>query len=77
MNLSSVRMAGHGQSEISGRCSLQNTLSDFSTLKRKAIRVIAYRGSGRIETIREQEGARGYAAGFEGLIGFINGLSKQ
>ena len=49
-------------------------LADFSTLKRKAVRVIAYRGSGRVETIREQEGSRGYAAGFEGLIGFINGL---
>ncbi len=49
-------------------------LADFSTLKRKAVRVIAYKGGGRVETIREQEGARGYAAGFEGLIGFINGL---
>ncbi len=26
------------------------------------------------ETLREQEGAKGYASGFEGLIGFINGL---
>lgn len=49
-------------------------LADFSTLKRKAVRVIAYKGAGRVETIREQEGSRGYAAGFEGLIGFINGL---
>lgn len=49
-------------------------LADFSTLKRKAVRVIAYKDNGRVETIREQEGARGYAAGFEGLIGFINGL---
>lgn len=49
-------------------------LADFSTLKRKAVRVIAYKGTGRVETIREQEGARGYAAGFEGMIGFINGL---
>ena len=49
-------------------------LADFSTLKRKAVRLMAYRGSGRVETIREQEGSRGYAAGFEGLIGFINGL---
>lgn len=49
-------------------------LADFSSLKRKAVRVIAYRGTSRVETIREQEGARGYAAGFEGLIGFVNGL---
>lgn len=49
-------------------------LADFSTLRRKAVRVIAYTGTSRVETIREQEGTRGYAAGFEGLIGFVNGL---
>lgn len=49
-------------------------LSDFGRLQRKAVRVVVYQGTGRIETLREQEGARGYAAGFEGLIGFINNL---
>lgn len=49
-------------------------LSDFSGLKRKAVRVIQYRGTDRTETIREQEGGRGYACGFEGLIGYINNL---
>ncbi len=49
-------------------------LDDFSTLKRKAVRVVQYRGTGRVETLREQVGAKGYASGFEGLIGFINGL---
>lgn len=49
-------------------------LEDFPTLKRKALRVIQYRGTNRIETIKEQVGGRGYATGFEGLIGFINGL---
>ncbi|WP_334190428.1 ATP-binding protein [Noviherbaspirillum sp.] len=49
-------------------------LADFNTLKRKAVRVIAYKGTSRVETIREQEGARGYAAGFKGLIDFVNGL---
>ena len=38
------------------------------------MRVIQYRGSSRIETLREQVGTRGYASGFEALIGFINGL---
>lgn len=46
-------------------------LSDFDTLARKAIRVIVYKGKGRTETIKEQEGARGYAVGFEGLISYI------
>lgn len=49
-------------------------LADFDRLQRKAVRVIVYKGTGRVETMREQEGAKGYAAGFEGLIGYINGL---
>ena len=49
-------------------------LSDFGRLQRKAVRVIAYTGVNRVHTLREQEGNRGYAAGFQGLIGFINGL---
>ena len=49
-------------------------LSDFKLLKRKSARVIQYKGNSRIETIREQEGGKGYASGFEGLIGFINNL---
>ncbi len=49
-------------------------LRDFPQLKRKAMRVVQYRGKGRTETLREQEGARGYASGFEGLISYINGL---
>ncbi|MFA4910362.1 MAG: ATP-binding protein [Desulfobacteria bacterium] len=49
-------------------------LKDFQKLARKAMRVILYRGNSRVETIKEQVGTRGYASGFEGLIGFINGL---
>lgn len=49
-------------------------LADFQTLKHKAIRVILYRGENKVETIREQEGAKGYAAGFEGLIDFVTNL---
>ncbi|MGZ8934685.1 MAG: ATP-binding protein [Methylobacter sp.] len=49
-------------------------LADFRNLKRKAIRVIVYKGNNRIETIREQEIRKGYACGFEGVIEFINNL---
>ena len=49
-------------------------LDAFHTLRRKAVRVIQYRGMGRTEALREQEGAKGYACGFEGLISYINGL---
>lgn len=49
-------------------------LADFRGLKRKAVRVVVYKGENRVETLREQEDARGYACGFEGLIGFILGF---
>lgn len=49
-------------------------LSDFPGLDRKAMRVILYRGTGRLETQREQLGVKGYASGFAGLVGYVNGL---
>ncbi len=57
-----------------GAILLAKKLEDFRVLRRKAVRVVSYKGNNRIETIREQEGTKGYANGFEGLIGFINGL---
>lgn len=69
--------------EDSGRWTVRNLgallfakrLADFGGLGRKAVRVVVYSGHGRASGAqREQEGARGYAAGFEGLISFINGL---
>jgi ATP-dependent DNA helicase RecG len=38
------------------------------------VRVIVYKNASRLETIREQVGNKGYATGFEGLIGYINNL---
>ena len=49
-------------------------LETFHTLRRKAVRVIQYRDTGRTETLREHEGTRGYAGRFEVLLDFINGL---
>ena len=49
-------------------------LVDFPGLRRKAIRVVHYKGRGRVETLREQVGGKGYANGFEGLIHFIMAL---
>ncbi|WP_281863986.1 ATP-binding protein [Planomicrobium okeanokoites] len=51
-----------------------NNLSEFPNLKRKSVRVIVYAGKGKLETIREAEGNKGYAVGFEGLINFIDNL---
>ncbi|WP_432956213.1 ATP-binding protein [Micromonospora haikouensis] len=49
-------------------------MKDFPSTRRKAVRVIQYRGKSRVETIKEQAGVHGYAAGFGGLIGYISGL---
>ena len=49
-------------------------LDEFSSLKRKALRVILYKGKSRVETQKEQVGVKGYASGFEGLIEFIKNL---
>lgn len=43
-------------------------LSDFSSLKRKTVRVIIYNQNSRTETVRELEYIRGYACQFETLI---------
>lgn len=71
-----IESAGGGYWNVMnlGAILLAKQLSDFGRLQRKAVRVIVYKGKGRVETLREQTGTRGYAAGFEGLIGFINGL---
>jgi predicted HTH transcriptional regulator len=49
-------------------------LNRFRGLSRKAMRVVVYDGKGRIRTLREQEGRKGYASGFAGLIDYINAL---
>lgn len=66
--------AGHWHISNLGAILFAKRLADFSSLRRKAVRVVAYKGNSRVETIREQEGTKGYASGFEGLIGFINNL---
>lgn len=52
-------------------------LNDFSRLARKALRVIIYKGGNRVDTVREQTGAKGYAVGFEGAIAYINDQLPQ
>jgi ATP-dependent DNA helicase RecG len=47
-------------------------LGQFGVLRRKAPRVIVYKGSGKLETVREQIEMKGYAVGFESLIGYID-----
>lgn len=49
-------------------------LDDFSSLKRKSVRVVQYSSNDRIQTNKEKRGERGYGSGFEGLISYINAL---
>ncbi|MEB0012551.1 ATP-binding protein [Glaciimonas sp. Gout2] len=46
-------------------------LNQFDFLSRKPIRVIRYRGTNKVDTIDEMLGNKGYAVGFEGLIGYL------
>jgi ATP-dependent DNA helicase RecG len=54
-------------------------LSDFSpSLARKAIRFVVYAGLSRADTVtNRQDGVKGYAIGFTGLIDFIDGLMPR
>lgn len=65
---------GHWRIFNLGALLFARRLPDFGRLQRKAVRVVVYQGTGRVHTLREQEGQRGYAAGFKGLIGFVNDL---
>lgn len=49
-------------------------LHDFPSVRRKAMRIVLYRGNSRVETVREQESTRGYASAFQAMISYINSL---
>jgi len=47
-------------------------LNDFSTVKRKSIRIVTYKGGFREDRIGEQEYSAGYAVIFDTLINYVN-----
>jgi predicted HTH transcriptional regulator len=49
-------------------------LEAFPSLKRKSVRVVQYEDRGRTKTLREMTSTKGYASGFEGLIGFLKNI---
>ena len=71
--------AGDGRFDITnlGAVLLAKDLHTFENLRRKAVRVILYGGANRVETVKEQLGRKGYAAGFTRLISFINDSVPQ
>ena len=50
------------------------SLTDFSGISRKAIRVVQYQGDNRLNMAREDVGGKGYAVGFGGLIKYVEAL---
>lgn len=54
-----------------GAVAAAHKLEQFSTLERKRIRVVRYRGTNKVETIDELLGQRGYASGFERLVNYL------
>jgi ATP-dependent DNA helicase RecG len=56
-----------------------NDLEQFDpVIARKAVRFVAYEGNNKATTVtHRQDGKRGYATGFEGLVNYINNLLPQ
>lgn len=71
-----LRKADNGLWNITnlGAILFAKKLQNFQHLSRKAVRLILYRGNHRVETVRELEGNKGYAVGFERLIDYIKTL---
>jgi predicted HTH transcriptional regulator len=63
---------GYGITEL-GAILLAKNLRDFNNLYRKAIRVIVYKGTSKLETIREQIFEQGYAVCFKTMVDWVNG----
>lgn len=57
-----------------GAILLAKRLSNFPFIARKAIRVVQYNGNDRMEMLHEIQGEKGYAIGFEGLMGVLEAL---
>ncbi len=56
-----------------GALLLAKKLTDFGNLKRKAVRVVVYKGKNKVETVREQSFDGGYAVEFRNLLSWVNG----
>ena len=69
--------AGGGYITNLGAISAARKLSDFPDLSRKAVRVVVYDGMNKAKTKQEQEGTKGYAVSFQGLLQFVMSLLPQ
>lgn len=69
-------VGGHWNITNLGAILFAKRLADFGpSVERKGVRFVAYGGTGRAATVtHRQDGQRGYAAGFQGLVDYIDGL---
>lgn len=80
--LHALREAGLLKTDEAGRWEISNLgailfarkLQSFKGLARKAVRLVVYEGTGRLKTLREMQGHKGYASGFSGLIDYLTAL---
>lgn len=49
-------------------------IADFPAVARKAIRVVQYEDDTKLRILKQFDGIKGYAVGFEGLMGFLEAL---
>jgi ATP-dependent DNA helicase RecG len=72
-------VGGHWNISHLGAILFAKRLSDFSpSIARKAIRFVTYDGLSRADTVtHRQDGQKGYAVGFTGLIDYIDGLMPR
>lgn len=69
--------AGGGYVTNLGAIAAARKLADFPDLSRKATRVVVYDGLNKAKTNQEQEGTKGYAISFQGLLNFVMSLLPQ
>lgn len=74
-----VDVGGHWNITNLGAVLFARQLADFSpSIARKAIRFVAYQGTGRADRVTHRhDGQKGYALGFSALIDYIDGLMPR
>jgi len=74
-----IHRTGHTGAFVTnlGAIASAHRLIDFPDIGRKAVRVVIYDGNTRQRARHEQEGRKGYAISFDGLMGFVTAQLPQ
>ncbi len=68
------RSNGHFNITNLGALLFAKNINSFSTISRKTVRVVKYKGKGKFETEKDIIGQLGYGNGFERLLTYLSGL---